>query len=521
MVMAALSMDEAGRYDQGRLTLHVVWTAVVAAFGGLMFGYDIGISGGVTAMDDFLTLFFPRLLRRKNQAHESDYCKFDDHTLQLFTSSLYLAAMAATLVAAHVTRKQGRVRSILLAGAFFILGVIFNFASVHVAMLIVGRMLLGLGVGFANQAVPLYLSEVAPARWRGAMNIGFQLSVTIGILVANLVNYFTQNIHPWGWRLSLGLAGIPATVIFLAGLTLSDTPNSILERGLASGDGDVEDAAEKQAYEVLCKIRGIPDVHAELHAMKQASQASQAVQSPWRAMWKKNKPQLAVTVALQVFQQLTGINAIMFYAPVLFQTVGFKSDAALYSAAITGGINVLSTLVSVALVDRLGRRKLLLEGSVQMLVAQVAIGVLLGTSLKAGQEPSGVVAIWIIVLTCVFVPGFAWSWGPMGWLIPSEIFPLESRPAGQSVAVLVNMLFTFLIAQAFLSMLCAMRFAIYFFFAAWVLVMGIAAFFLLPETKGLPIEDVDSVWRNHRVWRTLLPPLTEAEARQQHMRQIM
>ncbi|MCO5559624.1 hypothetical protein L7F22_029649 [Adiantum nelumboides] len=517
--MATLNTQGAAPYGAaGRLTWHVVWTAIAAAFGGLMFGYDIGISGGVTAMDDFLRLFFPRVLRRKNEAHESDYCKFDDHTLQLFTSSLYLAAMAATLVAARVTRRHGRVRSILLAGVFFLVGVVFNCAAVHVAMLIVGRMLLGLGVGFANQAVPLYLSEVAPARWRGAMNIGFQLSVTIGILAANLVNYFTQNIHPWGWRLSLGLAGVPATFIFLAGLTLSDTPNSILERGLARGDGD---AAEKQAYEVLCKIRGVSDVHAELQDMKQASQASQAVQSPWRAMWKKNKPQLAVTVALQVFQQLTGINAIMFYAPVLFQTVGFKSDAALYSAAITGGINVLSTFVSVALVDRLGRRKLLLEGSLQMLVAQVAIGVLLGTSLKAGQEPAPNVAIWIIVLTCVFVPGFAWSWGPMGWLIPSEIFPLESRPAGQSVAVLVNMLFTFLIAQAFLSMLCAMRFAIYFFFAAWVLVMGVAAFFLLPETKGLPIEDVDSVWRQHRVWRTLLPPATEAEARHQHFREVI
>ncbi|KAI5072067.1 hypothetical protein GOP47_0012173 [Adiantum capillus-veneris] len=292
-------------------------------------------------------------------------------------------------------------------------------------------------------------------------------------------------------------------------------------RGLPSGDGDVADAAEKQDYEAPCKIRGTSDVHAELYAIKQACQASQAVQSPWRAMWKKSKPQLGVTVALQVFQQLTGINAIMFYAPVLFQTVGFKSDAALYSAAIMGGINVLSTLVSLALVDPLGRRKLLLEGSVQMLVAQVAIGALLGKSLKAGQEPSGEVAIWIIVLTCVFVPGFTWSWGPMGWLIPSEIFPLESRPAGQSVAILVNMLFTFLIAQAFLSMLCAMHFAIYFFFAAWVLVMGIAAFFLLPEKKGLPIEDVDSVWRNHRVWRALLPPPTEAEAHQQNMRQSL
>lgn len=505
-----MTTDDGGRDYGGRLTWYVIWTCVVAAFGGLMFGYDIGISGGVTSMDDFLKAFFPHVFLRKNSARESDYCKFDDHQLQLFTSSLYLAAMAASLCAASTTRRYGRTFTIFIAGLFFLAGVAFNCGAVNLAMLIVGRMLLGAGVGFANQAVPLYLSEVAPARWRGAMNILFQLSVTVGILVANLVNYAVQNTHPWGWRLSLGLAGVPALVITAAGLGLHDTPNSLLERG-----------REEEARTALCKIRGTTDVDAELEDIRRASQAAQAVQSPWWSMWRKNKPQLVVTVALQIFQQLTGINAIMFYAPVLFQTVGFKSDAALYSAAITGGINVLATIVSVALVDKVGRRLLLVQGSIQMFLAQAAIGALLGVALKPGHQPSGGDAIAIIVLTCIFVPGFAWSWGPMGWLIPSEIFPLETRPAGQSVAVVVNMLFTFIIAQAFLSMLCAFRFAIFFFFAAWVALMGVAAYFLLPETKGLPIEDVELVWRKHAVWKPLLPPLTEAQNRQQQLGEVL
>ncbi|KAF3508509.1 hypothetical protein F2Q69_00003043 [Brassica cretica] len=181
---------------------------------------------------------------------------------------------------------------------------------------------------------------------------------------------------------------------------------------------------------------------------------------------------------LQLFQQFSGINAIMFYAPVLFQTVGFGSNAALLSAVITGSINVLSTFVGIYLVDRTGRRFLLLQSSVHMLISQHKY------SSKA------------------YVMGFAWSWGPLGWLIPSETFPLETRSAGFAVAVSCNMLFTFVIAQAFLSMLCEMRSGIFFFFSAWIVVMGLFALFFIPETKGVAIDDVrERVWKPHWFWK--------------------
>lgn len=196
----------------------------------------------------------------------------------------------------------------------------------------------------------------------------------------------------------------------------------------------------------------------------------------------------------------------MFYAPVLFRTLGFKSDASLYSAVITGAVNVLSTLVSVYFVDKVGRRILLLEACVQMFVSQVVIGIVLGMKVQDHSESLNTgFAVLVVVMVCTFVSSFAWSWGPLGWLIPSETFPLEARSAGQSVTVFMNMLFTFIIAQGFLSMMCHFKFGIFFFFSAWVLVMSLFTIFLVPETKNIPIEEMtEKVWRNHWFWKSFM-----------------
>lgn len=479
---------------EGKITFYVIMTCIIAASGGLMFGYDVGISGGVTSMDDFLAKFFPEVLRNKetSAATGDSYCQYDNQNLQLFTSSLYLAALVATFFASFVTRKYGRKATMLIAGLFFDVGVIFNAAAQDLPMLIIGRVLLGCGVGFANQGVPLFLSEIAPTHLRGGLNILFQLNVTIGILFANLVNYGTLRLRPWGWRLSLGIAAIPALILTLGSLVLVETPNSLVERGRMD-----------QAKRTLRKIRGTDNVNAEFEDLVEASRIAKEVKHPFKNLvQRRNRPQLVITCALQIFQQFTGINAIMFYAPVLFQTLGFKNDASLYSAVILGAVNVLSTLVSVYSVDKLGRRLLLLEACVQMFLSQVAIAIVLGVGYHGGKsELSHGVAILVVLLICVFVSAFAWSWGPLGWLIPSETFPLETRSSGQSVTVCMNMLFTFLIAQAFLSMLCTFKYGIFLFFAAWVVVMGIFTILFIPETKNIPIEEMGVVWKKHWFWK--------------------
>lgn len=205
---------------------------------------------------------------------------------------------------------------------------------------------------------------MAPYKYRGALNIGFQLSITVGILVANVLNYFFAKIKGgWGWRLSLGGAMVPALIITVGSLILPETPNSMIERQ------KIDEAKKK-----LLRIRGVANVDEELNDMVAASEASRKVEHPWKnILERKYRPHLTMAILIPFFQQLTGINVIMFYAPVLFKTIGFGNDASLMSAVITGIVNVVSTLVSIYGVDKWGRRFLFLEGGSQMLICQVLI----------------------------------------------------------------------------------------------------------------------------------------------------
>ncbi|KAM0017313.1 putative major facilitator, sugar transporter, major facilitator superfamily [Helianthus debilis subsp. tardiflorus] len=250
----------------------------------------------------------------------------------------------------------------LTGGITFCVGALLNGVALSVWMLIAGRILLGIGIGFANQSVPLYLSEVAPYKWRGACNVLFQLSITIGILVANAVNYgFAQIKGGWGWRLSLGGAIVPAVIFIVGSLTLADTPNSLIQRGKL-----------QEAKDRLLKIRGVDNVDEEFNDLVEASGQSKKIESPWLNLLKrKYRPQVFFAIIIPFFQQLTGMNVFMFYAPVLFKTMGFGDNASLLSALITGVVNSLATLVSISLVDKFERRFWFLEGDIQMLVMQV------------------------------------------------------------------------------------------------------------------------------------------------------
>lgn len=212
------------------------------------------------------------------------------------------------------------------------------------------------------QAVPLFISEIAPAKYRGGLNICFQLLITVGILLANIINYFTSKIHPNGWRVSLGCAGIPAAILLFGSLIIVETPTSLIERG-----------KKEDGVRTLKKIRGVEDVEEEFQAILYATEVAKKVKHPYKELTTKrrNLPPLICGTILQVFQQFTGINVIMFYAPVLFQTMGFGGDASLLSAVVTGLVNAASTVVAIVTVDRIGRKVLLLEAAAQMLVSQV------------------------------------------------------------------------------------------------------------------------------------------------------
>ncbi|KAM7273932.1 hypothetical protein ACFE04_028596 [Oxalis oulophora] len=496
--MAGVIAGEDGRGRQylynDRITLFVVLSCTMAAMGGVIFGYDIGISGGVTSMDSFLEKFFPEVYTKmKQDTHISNYCKFDSQLLTSFTSSLYVAGLVASFCASSVTKAFGRKPSIILGGAAFLAGSALGGAAFNVYMLIFGRVLLGIGVGFANQSVPLYLSEMAPPKYRGAINNGFQFSIGIGALSANLINFGTEKIEGgWGWRISLAMASVPASILTIGALFLPETPNSIIQR-----DND-----HQQAHLMLQRVRGTTDVQAELNDLIKASTISKAIDDPFRKiLQRKYRPQLVMAIAIPFFQQVTGINVIAFYAPLLFRTIGLGESASLMSAILTGVVGTGSTFISMIIVDKFGRKALFMVGGIQMLVSQVMIGGIMAAELGDYGGISKEYSYLVIFLICIYVAGFGWSWGPLGWLVPSEIFPLEIRSAGQSITVAVSFVFTFIVAQTFLAMLCHMNWGIFFFFGGWMVVMTVFVSLFLPETKSLPIEQMERVWSEHWFWK--------------------
>ncbi|XP_010035048.3 hexose carrier protein HEX6 isoform X1 [Eucalyptus grandis] len=495
-VGVAVSNEPAVLYN-GRITVFVAVSCMVAATGGIIFGYDIGISGGVTSMEPFLKKFFRDVYDKVNKDTKiSNYCKYDNQLLTLFTSSLYISGLVASFFASSVTRAFGRKPSILVGGASFLAGSALGGAASNVYMLIFGRILLGVGVGFANQSVPLYISEMAPPRHRGLFNNGFQFCVGIGVLSANLINYGTEKIEGgWGWRISLAMAAVPASILTVGALFLPETANSLIQRS---------DDHEK-AEAMLRRIRGVNDVQAELNDLVKASSISKTVDHPFRNIIQREyRPQLVMSIAIPFFQQVTGINVISFYAPVLFRTIGLGESASLLSAVVTGLVGTISTFISMLVVDKLGRRKLFMIGGFQMLASQAMVGGIMASKLGDHGGISQAYGYLVLVLICIYVAGFAWSWGPLGWLVPSEIYPLEIRSAGQSITVAVGFLFTFLVAQTFLLMLCHFKSGIFFFFGGWVVIMTAFVYLLLPETKNVPLEQMNKIWREHWFWKNVM-----------------
>ncbi|KAK7358359.1 hypothetical protein VNO77_00286 [Canavalia gladiata] len=479
-----------------KITGYFIFSCIVGALGGSLFGYDLGVSGGVTSMDDFLIKFFPDVYERKH-AHlqETDYCKYDDQMLTLFTSSLYFAALVSTFGASSLTKNKGRRASIIAGSISFFVGAVLNAAAQNITMLILGRILLGVGIGFGNQAVPLYLSEMAPAKVRGAVNQLFQLTTCLGVLIANLVNYGTEKLHPWGWRLSLGLATVPAVVMFLGGLLCPETPNSLVEQGKMV-----------EARKVLERVRGTPKVDAEFQDLVDASAAAQAIKNPFQnLLLRKNRPQVIIgAVAIPAFQQLTGNNSILFYAPVIFQTLGFGSGASLYSSVITSIALVLATLISMFYVDKFGRRAFFLEAGAEMFFCMIATAIVLALAFGKGKELPFGVGIFLVIVIFLFVLAYGRSWGPLGWLVPSELFPLEIRSAAQSIVVCVNMIFTAIVAQLFLASLCHLKYGIFLLFGGLIFLMSCFVYFLLPETKQVPMDEIFHLFENHWFWKKIV-----------------
>ncbi|KAG2539355.1 hypothetical protein PVAP13_9NG469800 [Panicum virgatum] len=452
----------------GRITPFLLLSCIVACCGGFLFGYDLGISGGVTSMNSFLKRFFPEVYRQKQDS--KDQCLVVQLSIFPCCSS---TEFYWELVWDSLTRKwaqQLHDRNVLI--------------TEHLSMKL------------HLQSIPLYLSEIAPPQYRGAINNGFELCLSLGILCANILNYFVVKIKAgWGWRISLSMAALPAAILTMGAIFLPETPSFIIQR-----DGNTD-----KVRILLQKLRGTDSVQEELNDLVSASNLSRTTRYPFRNIFKrKYRPQFVITLLIPFFNQVTGINVINFYAPVMFRTVGLKENASLLSSVVTRLCATFANIVAMMLVDRSGRRKLLLVGSIQMILSQFTVGAILAEKFKDHGEMEKDYAYLVLIIMCVFVAGYGWSWGPLTFLVPAEVCPLEIRSAGQSIVVAVTFLMTFVISQTFLVVLCHIKSATFFVFGVWIGLMAIFVYLFLPETKNLPMEQVKHLWRRHCFWKNIV-----------------
>jgi MFS transporter, SP family, galactose:H+ symporter len=444
--------------------------AFAAATAGLLFGLDVGVISGA---QKFL-----------QADYQSQGFVVTDEVLEHIVSALLFGATAGAVGCGWLSAKLGRKRTLMVSAALFILGSIGCAVAPSPNVLIVLRAFLGLAIGIASFVAPLYLSEVAPQRLRGAMVSMYQLMITIGILLAFMSDTYLAEYAVIGgvqgghWRWMLGILVIPAIAMGLAVLTLPRSPRWLLLNG-----------KEDEAREVLQKIRSLPEeIEAEIRAIKHAIQADTEVPVKGFALFKSNanfRRAVYLGIGLQVIQQLTGINVIMYYSPRILETAGFASDAQqLWGTVILGLVNVLSTFIAIAFVDRWGRKPIMYAGFITMGLSMAAVGV----AFKIGSAPY--LAVGGLV---VFLIGFAMSAGPIVWILCAEIYPLNGRDFGITVSTATNWIVNGIVGITFLKLLNGLGPDNTFFLYGGLEALFFVFFVLfVPETKGVSLEQISA-----------------------------
>lgn len=466
---------------------------LIAALGGALHGFHNALMAGIISRPDFLKEFFPEVINEPSPS--SIFCQYSSQRLALVTSSLFLATVIteSTGLPAYLNRQRGRTFMMKLSGLLFGLSSIVLASAVNVGMIILARGLAGVALSFATVSVLLYISEVAPAKSRGRYNQLFQLQLTGFIVVATALNFAIKNLKN-GWRLTAAIGFIPALLFFFGACFLPDSPSSLMERGkLAEGNKALKDFR-------LGKIGNSDEnILLESYTVFNSAETARSCLNPWKALVTyDHRPQLILVILSTLFQQFTGINFVIFYGPQLFRDLGSSETKALWITVLITCCNHLSTYVSFYSIDKpwCGRRRLLIQAGFQMFAGMLGISLVLSIANIDEWVP------WVVLVSvCVFDTAYAWSYGPIGWLYPTEIQNLASRSAGITVSSIVNVFFSFLLAQISLKILCTFKSGLFYFFSFCILVMTVCVYYLFPETKGVDVERSECIFRNHPVWR--------------------
>lgn len=433
----------------------IVLVSAIAALAGLLFGFDTGIiSGALLFIEKDFTL--------------STMMK------ELIVSSVLIGAMTGSVASGHLTDVLGRKRIMLVIALIFTAGTAIATAANSVPTILLGRLLIGFAIGIGSYTAPLYIAELAPSHLRGGLVTFNQLAITIGIMCSYFINYIFTDTQ-YSWRLMFGFGLIPALMLGIGMFFLPESPRWLVKQG-----------RRNDARQVLQKIRKQKEVEAEINEIQNSLVMENSRFSDVFLPWIR--PVLFLGIMLGFLQQVTGINTIIYYAPTIFKLAGFHDTAtSILATAGIGVVNVLSTIVAVFLLDKIGRRKLLLTGLVGMglSLSILSLGFCVGSSSEWLQYLA-------VISTFSYVICFAFSLGAILWLMVSEIFPLEVRGAAMGVAVFSCWFWNFAVSFTFLSLLNYLGASKTFLLYAVMCLLGwIYCYYKAPETKDVSLEKIE------------------------------
>ncbi|MDL2245718.1 D-xylose transporter XylE [Parabacteroides sp. OttesenSCG-928-J18] len=455
-------------------SIYIFAITLVATLGGLLFGYDTAVISGT--VDSIKANFIiPNGL--------------GDFALGATVSSALIGCIIGGLISGFLSNRYGRKRSLQIAGFLFFLSALtsafpevlfFTKGEPSIGLLLAFncyRIIGGIGVGLASAVCPTYIGEIAPADMRGRMVSFNQFAIIFGMLVVYFVNWgiakgqTTEWVHDMGWRYMFASEAIPAGLFFLFLFFVPETPRYLaLIR------------EEKRALSVLEKIN-INKERAKQILDEIVATVSENTKSKLLSYGKKV---IVIGILLSVFQQFVGINVVLYYAPTIFENMGAGRDASMLQTIVMGLVNVIFTVLAIMTVDKLGRKPLLIIGSIGMAVGMFAVAILAYLH---------IINILTLVFIIIFTASFMMSWGPICWVYISELFPNKIRGQAVAIAVAAQWAANFFISSTYPSMMSFSEPMTYGFYGLMAVLSMLFVWKMVPETKGKSLEEIEKYWK--------------------------
>ncbi|KAL4118772.1 hypothetical protein PRIC2_011094 [Phytophthora ramorum] len=476
---------------EGKRTYAIV-VCVFAALGGMFFGYDQGVTSSMLIMDSFLYdycvgwhNFTYEECTRSTSDLPSEWTSFT----VWYNMTYNLGCLVGAFIGGFVADKLGRRATIFCAGLLFCGGtcwVCFNKSQAHTLMYL-ARIIQGFGVGNSSFSLPLFGAEMAPKELRGMLSGFMQMTVVIGLFLANIVNIIVYN-HDRGWRTTNGISMAPPIVVILGIWFVPESPRWTYKH-----------KGKEAAEQILKRLRQTDNVGHELEVIGDQIAEEEAGGKGLLEIFEPSvRKRVIIAMLLQVLQQATGINPIMSYGALIFKDI---TNSGRYSALFISGVNFLSTIPAMRWVDTYGRRTMLLIGGVGMIVGHLWAAILFSAICDGNVDNAGCPTVggWFICLgSAFFVFNFAISWGPVCWIYPAEIFPLNVRASGVALSTAANWAMGAVMTEVVKLFPSLNIDGVFYLFAGLCLICLVFVYFFCPETKGIMLEDIEALFNKDK-----------------------